>query len=537
MKKINKFLISSGLPIRMAYLCVIIWMSAFIGGCSGGNSELVESGGIGGTGISVGEISALGSVVVNDVHFDTQKTELLFNGESAGSGDTTIQNRLALGMVVRVEGEILDDGTGTAERIIFNHSVKGPVTHIAVSDDAALKIQVLGQDVVIDTRTRLPNTLFSTIKVGQVVQISGWNDGTGAIQATYLEDISDIVEPDEEMAVKGSITSINQQQKRFKIKYLTVDFSDLASVVPLEGRWVNVRGFLTEDGILNASWISFEDELGTDNADEVDIQGVVTRIISSDRFFLGQTAVQIDSATSFKGLESVEIEVGTRLFIKGTLNNGTILADEVTANDKVNIKALVSDVDLVTRSLLLKGLDEIVVNVSNVTRVFGDAKDLSEIEKDAYVYIYGHTSGDNSIDANQIKVSRNQSNRVKLHGPITAIQSPLIYILGIEIDLSQISAEGFEDHGDEDEDEQNGNSGKEDDEDDNGNNHHGNPAIGDETFDDRGLEMAGRVDKADNEEEIDQFVDKISVGDIVNVEGELHGNQIIWKEVEFVDDD
>ena len=88
--------------------------------CDGGGSDgLMAGGGIGGTGISVGEISGFGSVVVNDVDYNTEKAEVIVNSKSIGFGDSTVKSALALGMVVRVEANYGLDGASRADRIVF----------------------------------------------------------------------------------------------------------------------------------------------------------------------------------------------------------------------------------------------------------------------------------------------------------------------------------------------------------------------------------------------------------------------------------
>ena len=52
-----------------AYLVLALTMLMACNGSGGG--DLLAGGGIGGTGISVGTISGFGSIIVNDVDFDT----------------------------------------------------------------------------------------------------------------------------------------------------------------------------------------------------------------------------------------------------------------------------------------------------------------------------------------------------------------------------------------------------------------------------------------------------------------------------------
>ncbi len=88
------------IPAGCAFLVLVILIA-----CSGGgDGDLVAGGGIGGTGISIGEISGFGSVIVNDVDFDTKKAQVIVSGKPIGNGDAIVQDVLSLRMIVKVEG-------------------------------------------------------------------------------------------------------------------------------------------------------------------------------------------------------------------------------------------------------------------------------------------------------------------------------------------------------------------------------------------------------------------------------------------------
>ncbi|TFG44036.1 MAG: hypothetical protein E4H48_01160, partial [Syntrophobacterales bacterium] len=102
-------------------------------GC--GNSGGTAGGGIGGSGItvsavSVGSVASFGSIIVNDVEFDTTNAEVVVEGEVRGTGDAAVTSLLSRGMVVRVEGRLDGERTGTAARVVFNDNVEGPVESI-----------------------------------------------------------------------------------------------------------------------------------------------------------------------------------------------------------------------------------------------------------------------------------------------------------------------------------------------------------------------------------------------------------------------
>ncbi len=83
---------------RLRYLSLMTVFIAGLTACGGGTQ--VAGGGIGGTGISQGSITAFGSVWVNGVEFDTSNASILRNGSSVTQSD------LAIGMVVTVDGSV-----------------------------------------------------------------------------------------------------------------------------------------------------------------------------------------------------------------------------------------------------------------------------------------------------------------------------------------------------------------------------------------------------------------------------------------------
>lgn len=409
--------------------------------CNGsGGGDLLAGGGIGGTGISIGTISGFGSIVVNDVDFDTIQAEVVANGESIGTGNSVVESALAVGMVVRVEGKIYDDGSGIAERIVYDDDVRGPVTSIEALDSVAIKLVVLGQIVIVDKRTRLKNTDFDSIAEGHVLQISGWPDVGGVIRATYVAKIIDPPDPgQEEVTIKGIVSEANDPQRLFRINQLVVDLSEIqGAAVPAVGQLVIVNGFIDDRGVLTASEITVEDELGGSDAEYFEIENTVTEVKSATEFILGTVPVQTDEATSFIRLQPEDIIPGARLFVSGSLTEGHLMADEVIAKDKVKIEGKVAKVNEGLGEFTLSGLSPLVIRVTGVTKIFGDASRLVDIQEGQHVKVLGYTAGEDKVEAAQVKVEKKASNKVKLQGPINGKSNTTVSVFNVAIDLSRI---------------------------------------------------------------------------------------------------
>jgi hypothetical protein len=452
------------------------------GGGGGGFGDLVAGGGIGGTGITIGAISGFGSVIVNDVRFNTEGTEVFVNGSEMGQGDPAVRRNLAKGMVVRVEARYPIDGEAVAERIVFTSNLNGPVQSITAIDSVVKIISILGQSVILDDQTQIENT--ASIAENIVLEVSGWPDAGGQIRASYVRKVSDTPDPNAEQMIKGNVTGRNEAQRWFRINQLMIDMSEIIDPVPAVGQQVIVHGELDENDILVARQIEIENELGVEDADNVEIEGIVSRVSSANDFILGSTAVQTDDATQFVGLTSHDIIPGSRLLVKGALAGGVLLADEVKAKDKVDIEGSVASVvmdDMVTGKIALRGLRPLVVSINSTTRIFGAASELSEIDEGQHVKILGYAAGMDDVVAGQVKVNKNPRPKVKLQGPIGDIIDSTILIFGVAIEVDEISEDGSVIPGD--------------------------------------------------------FLHQADRGDTVNVMGNLSGESVVWKEIELLNFD
>jgi hypothetical protein len=466
--------------IRTVYFFLALLTLVACNGSGGG--DLLAGGGIGGTGISVGVISGFGSVIVNDVDFDTEKAEVMVNGNSVGAGDSIVRSALALGMVVRVEGKYRTDGAGIAERIVFHNNLNGPITSIESFDSIAKKVMVLGQVVIVDERTRFKNTNFDSIAVGNMLQVSGWPDVSGVIRATFVAKTADSQDPAGEVMIRGTVTETNRPQRRFRINELIVDLSEITDAVPEVGQLVAIRGVLDDNDILVATALSVEDELGLDDADSVDIEGIVSQVSSPADFILGSTAVQTDEATLFIGLVPDDIVPGARLRVNGALINRRLLADEVIAQDRVSIEGQIAEVN--GTQFTLKGLDGLVISVSGLTKIFGDASDVNGLSAGYNVKVLGYAATENQVEATQVKVKDDVNDKMKLQGPVTAINRSTVTIFQVRIETLSIPDDGFE------------------------------------------TDTEGAVSR-------NEFLDLVAVGDTVSVTGNLVGGMAKWKATEL----
>ena len=347
-----------------------------------------------------------------------------------------------------MEGQIRDDGGGTAKRIVFDHNVLGPVEGVVSLDEFTKELIVAGQPVIVNEQTNFENTSVDRIAIDNVLAVSGLTDSDGLIRASYVAKKEDFPLPAMEVGVRGHICNLDPLLETFCINLLWVDYSlvDVRSLpegFPVNGQRIIVKGTLDGNSILIADHIRFADDLGVDNAEQAEIEGIVTQFFSLSNFSIGDVVVHTDGETAFEGLDREDIAVGSWLAVKGPLNNRVLLADRVIAKATVKLKSTVAAVDLTEETITLKGLETTVVKVNGLTRFLGKADGLDEIQPNDRAAIVGRVLPNDSVMASKVVITPAASDHVMLKGPVTYVLSPRLDIVGTTVDTNMIPDDGF----------------------------------------------------------------------------------------------
>ena len=327
--------------------------------CGSGGGGMTAGGGIGGTGvISSGTISAFGSIVVNGTDFDTSTAAIIVNGEEIGIGDEFVQENLDIGRVVTVEGTLNgSDSDAVADQVFYKDNVEGPVEGVSVIDDTTKEIVVLGQTVIVNVITKFKETTFDTIAKDDVVEVSGYLDDTGAIRATFIGKTGDITTI-LKYEVTGFAADLDTDSETFKINdlkvvYSSADTSALPGNVPADGLLVEAEGTLdAASGVMIATKIELEEELGDGDADEIEVMGFVTEIISENdiiKFKIGNQEVHVDSDPEivvYVDGDPGDIAPGQKLEAEGSLVDGILIAIEIEfwEPDQIEVEGVVDEV-------------------------------------------------------------------------------------------------------------------------------------------------------------------------------------------------
>ena len=334
---------------RWSVMKMLVPWLLLLAATSCGTTNDLAGGGIGGTGISVGKITAAGgtSVDVNGVAFDITGATVTMDGRQG------LQNDLKVGMIVKIDGTFYQDGsTGVAASIEFKDNLEGPVDSVDPLGTGDT-IVVIGQTVVVDSTTYFDDfsdtdvngtvdvsEFMSQIKAGNVVEVSGLVDADGIIHASYISLKSDMFRSDgAKIELKGTIT-YDQNTGTFAIGSLTIDFSsagleDIAVNAANNGLYVEVKSTSApSNNVLIAASIEIEDEdHDADVGDRIEVEGFVTDMtgLAPDiSFVVKGHIVQVNADTIFEKGSVDNIKPNTKVEVKGTVDaNGVLVADEI----------------------------------------------------------------------------------------------------------------------------------------------------------------------------------------------------------------
>lgn len=299
----------------------------------GGGGSTVAEGGIGGTGISMGRVTQIGSVYVNGVHYDTNAASFTIEGTSLDS-QTGLQE-IAVGMVVRVTGTKDDaTSTGTAIEVDYDSLVIGSVD----SAFSANSVGVMGQTVWTNTDTVFEgdasNPLISDLSPNDMVEVSGFSDGETGILATRIE----VIPTPATYKVTGVATSVDPVQYSFHIGGLIIHADTIPSMLPTDGTYVEVTGDTAPTGsdftALQIDTLGNGDGTLGDDGEEIEVEGQITlglgqSPLASDQFVLNGQIVQLLASTTYKTGSELDLVADRLVEVEGTMQGTILLAGEI----------------------------------------------------------------------------------------------------------------------------------------------------------------------------------------------------------------
>jgi len=342
----------------MNKLIAFALVAALALGCGAGD---LAGGGIGGSGVSSGAVTAFGSIFVTGTEYDTTGAAVTLERVASPA------SALRLGMVVVVEGD-RTDATGTADRVSYDDEIEGPITAITVVSLDEKRLAILGQVVTIErTLTRfdasggsaVPD--FDTIAVNDLVEVSGFRRAAD-IQATYVEK-KGVAGANVPVELKGTVSGVAGQS--FMLGTMLVNWTNattldgLPSGGPTNGDFVEVEGTLTNATTVAATRIEREGAF-SGNVDDFEIEGAVTQFTSLASFRVdGQLVNASGAGVQFEPNNPGFVRDGVRVEVEGSLVNGTLNATKVKQRDgeaRVHAEIPVGGVNAAANTVQLLGI-------------------------------------------------------------------------------------------------------------------------------------------------------------------------------------
>jgi hypothetical protein len=407
-----------------------IWLyGAFVlmlAACGGGGD-----GGIGGTGgtqpgsdVSIGTITAKGSVWINGVRFDDSSATITIDDNPKGDDD------LKVGMVARVSGSI-SGGTATAVRV--TSAAKGYVESVGAGS-----MVVMGQTVITDASTIFSN---GTVAAGQYVEVHGQVVSDGTIQASFVERKTALADPP--FVVKGLVKGHNTATNTFQVGNLNVTLAAGATINDMPGGTWN--GILAEVkgsncagnpvcGTLTASKVEPEGPRG--DVAKIEVEAFVTALTSSSDFTVGSQRVVTTGSTVFVGGAQNEIVLGLKLEVEGSLSGGILTATKVSFRENIRFEANVFSKSGTT--FTLAGLPGITIDTNALTE-FKDVANVAALALNNNVRVRGRPGPAGTVIATEVEDRGTARNDVRFQAIASSAADPNLTMLGITVNTSNIS--------------------------------------------------------------------------------------------------
>jgi len=418
-----------------------LWLAG-CGGGGGGGTDSVSASTSGGTvGISSGTITGFGSVFVNGVKFNTDNASIF-----RGDDQLNDVRELEIGMIVRVEGSI-DDRVASSVR--FEEDVKGPADGPASGDS----FSVMGQTVITDAGTVFNNTSLAGIAAGDILEISGLRNANDDILARFVERKTNPADVNR-YSVTGNVRGLDTTSLTFRIddlivSYGTANVNDFSSGNPAEGQLVEVKddGKAYAPGSLSLTATEVEPQNRLGNASAIgakaEIESIVTRVISSSEFEIGDILVRTSAATLFLFGTPDNIVVGARLEVEGFIGSSSEL-DAVKVKFEDNDARIQASVDfggvnVEAGTVTLLGIPVTITGETDLEDKRDDVSpfSVSDIQAGDYLEIRGFIGANGAVVAAELRRDDNDS-KVEIRAPASQ-KDPLagtVTVLGITVNTS-----------------------------------------------------------------------------------------------------
>ncbi len=410
--------------------------SIVLSACGGGGSGDSSSD----TSITArGVITGFGSVYVNGVRYHTNSTSFTVDDNPG------VESDLKLGMVVTVSGTLNDDNTGNASSIVFDNELQGPLSDLVADPDGQTKtFTLLGVSVTVDSvGTSFHDVTFETLAEGDLVEVSGFYDGSLVLNASFLERKSSFTPGVSEVELKGTLTDsaagsfqINGILVNYDPNGIDTDLSRLHHSLS-DGDFVEIKGTLGNSGEIEATRIAHEDDAFDDGINKVSLEGIITDYIDDSSFTVSGTPV--DASSAILSPAGLTLGNGVRVEAEGPMVEGRLQARKIEARgggDGVRIEAQVSTVSASDDSITLDLINgSVTVFVDARTRMEDKTRSveslsLSDLGSGDFLEVRGMQDGGNRAVLSELR--RDDPDDVILQGAVESfVSGSSVTILGV----------------------------------------------------------------------------------------------------------
>lgn len=284
--------------------------------------------------VARGPVSALGTLVVNDVRYDDRTATVRINGRERRLDD------LKLGMIVEVEAERNNATQASVARSVNATSfAEGRVDAINLG---ARTITVMGITIAVPATTvfegwsGLQDPLF---KIGELIEVHGLSKGPAGAVTTRIERKTAPAIGAEDLALTGVLSRLDTVQKSFVLSGTIVTYTgariENVGAGLAEGMTVRVEGVPSGPGVIKASEINGA-QRATASLEGVRIEeeGYVSDFVAPFGFKVNGMSVDASGAAVTGTLAN-----NVRVKVRGVMGNGVLVASRVEQDDASNGRA------------------------------------------------------------------------------------------------------------------------------------------------------------------------------------------------------
>jgi hypothetical protein len=283
-------------PIRRRSLLALAISG--LSGCGGGDTLFAGPPGTGGTGVfAQGTIIGFGSVIVNGIRFDDTTANVQLDGVTAKSQD------LRLGMVADVQGLRGADLTLGVANVIEVWSIAQGV----VSQVQGGQFKVAGMLVQTDAATVFEG-ISSVAALANGLRVAVWGLQSGSDGNRWTATRVSLVSA-------ATLVSTGIVSAAITLNGLALSGTKAASLG--SGQLVRVQGSLSSSGtsVQVDSFKLLGLQGGSVLQGDVEMEGLVTALLSGGRFMLGN--VEVDASSASLAASYKALNVGQRIEVQG----------------------------------------------------------------------------------------------------------------------------------------------------------------------------------------------------------------------------